>query len=300
MTGLGGAGGGAEGSGGVLSTLVGVLLLASFALILHPWAGFAWIAALLAVGPFVFKAAKKGSPKDYFAALDDAVYNGERMLVMIALVVMAFVVFLDVVWRTAHSLEGSSAYGFAIGILVLCLVGGLTTRWEGATLVKRIAAGLAAYAVLAVFCFLVYRAPNGFGWSQKLALVFILWVGMLGASMATKEGRHIAIDAVKRVIPDRFKRPFEIAGGMLTVILCFVLATLAIEYARANWVDWVDSEYRAFLFESLEWPYWVATLPIPIGFGLMGVRFFGVVLYGAKEVDLLTSVGAAGADEEVA
>lgn len=280
--------------------LFGVLLVLSLGSVLHPWAGLVWAATLLVFGPVVFRGLKKGASRDYYGALDDVVYAGERALVMVALVVMAFVVFLDVVWRTAHSVEGRSAVGFTIGIGVLCVVGGLTARWEGAGLGKRIGAGLGAFGVLAGLCAAIYQAPNGFGWSQKLALVLILWVGMLGASMATKEGRHIAIDAVKRVIPERFARPFEIVGGLVTVVLCLVLCALGLEYAQANLVDWVNSDYRAFVFESLEWPYWVATVPIPIGFGLMAVRFFGVVLYGAKEVDLLTSVGAASSEEEAA
>lgn len=280
-----------------MTTLLGILLILSFGSILHPWAGAVWIAALVVGGPLVWRLARGRSAKDYFSTLDDVVYRGERAFVMVALVVMAFVVFLDVVWRTAHSVEGSAAYGFAGGIFVLCVIGGLTTRWPGAGLGKRLLAAVGAYAVLAAACFAIYKADNGFGWSQKLALVLILWVGLLGASMATKEGRHIAIDAVKRVIPERYKRGFEILGGMLTVILSLVLAVLAVEYSRGNWVDWVNSDYRAFVFESLEWPYWVATVPIPIGFGLMAARFFGVVLYGAKQVDLLTSVGA-GPDAE--
>jgi hypothetical protein len=40
----------------------------------------------------------------------------------------------------------------------------------------------------------------------------------------------------------------------------------------------------------------VATLPIPIGFGLTALRFVGVAVQGSKEIDVLSSVG--GADLE--
>lgn len=280
-----------------MKSLFGVLLILSFGTILHPWAGWAWAAVLGLAGPLVFKLTTKRGPAAYYGALDDLIYRGERAFVMVSLLVMASVVFIDVVWRTARSVQGSTAYSFAAGFAVLCLIGGFTARWPGATVVHRIGASVAAYATLALATYLIYRAPNGFGWSQKLALVLIVWVGLLGASMAAKEGRHIAVDAVKKVIPERFLRGFEVVGGLLTVILCCALAALAAEYAQANWADWIASEKRAFVFESLGWPYWVATVPIPIGFGLMAVRFLGVVIFGAKQVDLLTSVGAAGMDE---
>ena len=280
-----------------MKSLLGVLLLASFASVLHPVAGWAWLAALVVAGPLVARLARGTAPRAYFAALDEVVYRGERILVAVALVVMAAAVFVDVVWRTIHSVEGRTAYGFLGGILTLCVVGGLTARWPGASAPKRIGAGLLAFALFAALGAAVAAAPTGFGWSQRLALVLILWVGMLGSSMATREGRHIAVDAVKRVVPERMRRGFEVAAGLLTVALCVVLTALAAGYARANYEDWIQADMKAFLFESLEAPYWVASVPIPIGFGLMAARFFGVVLFGAKEVDLLTSVGAAGADK---
>lgn len=281
-----------------MKSLLGVLLLASFVSVLHPWVGWAWLAALVVAGPIAARLARGLSPRAWFAALNEAVYRGERAVVAVALVVMAGVVFIDVVWRTIHSVEGRTAYGFLAGILALCLIGGFTARWPGASTARRAGAGLLAFGLLSAFGAAVAAAPTGFGWSQRLALVLILWVGMLGSSMATQEGRHIAVDAVKRAVPERLRRGFEVAAGLLTVALCVVLMLLATNYARGNYVDWIQSDMKAFLFESLEAPYWVASVPIPIGFGLMAARFLGVVLYGAREVDLLTSVGAGGSERQ--
>ncbi|MEQ8277093.1 MAG: TRAP transporter small permease subunit [Deltaproteobacteria bacterium] len=280
-----------------MRSVLGALVVLSLGLILFPGFGEVWILLLL-VGAAGFGIASKGGAVEGLRALDDIVYAGERLLVAISLVVMAFFVFLDVVWRTAHSVEGATAYGFPIAIFLLCLLGGYTTRWS-VSLGMRLAAGVGMFGALAAGTALVYQAPNGFGWSQTLALALIIWVGLLGGSMATREGRHIAVDAVKRVIPVKLKRAFEIAAGSATVLLATVLAVLGTMYARGNYVDWVGSEYRAFLWDSLGMPYWAATVSIPIGFGLMAVRFLGVAIFGAKEVDLLTSVGAGGGDEEL-
>ena len=225
------------------------------------------------------------------AGLDDRIFQIERAAVALSLLVMSVVVFIDVVWRTAHSLEGGNAIGFAIAIFVLTMVGAFTARLRDATTVKRIVIGVSAYALMAVACWLIYLAPNGFGWSQTMAMVLLLWVGLLGTSMATKEGRHIAVDAVKKVLPDRLKRPFEIAACLVTVALSSFLAILGFIYWKQNLVDWIDSDYRSFVFEAIAIPYWVATLPIPIGFGLTAARFLGVAFTGSKEVDVLTSLG---------
>lgn len=275
----------------MVRSVLGALLLFSFGLIIFEWVGVVWL-ALVAGGTALYGATSKVGVREAFARLDGLVFSGERLVVAASLLVMALVVFIDVVWRTAHSVDTRSAWTFSLGILALCLVGGFTARWEKGTALKRAAAGLAAFAVMAVACALIYSAPNGFGWSQRLALVLILWVSLLGGSMATKEGRHIAVDAVKRLVPEKLKRGFEVAAGLVTVGLSTVLAILGVMYVRGNWEDWVVSDYRSFVFESLPIPYWAATLPIPIGFGLMAARFLAMTLYGAKEVDLLTSVGA--------
>lgn len=280
-----------------MRSLIGVPLVLSLGLVLHPGFGAAWLALLAVVGPAIYALVRRGAPRAYYGTLDDLLYEGERAIVAVSLVVMAFGVFMDVVWRTSHSMSGSTGWGFLVGLFVLAMMGAATARWEGGTVPKRVVAGLVGFAAMIGLGALIHAAPNGFGWSQRLALVLILWVGLLGGSMATKEGRHIAVDAVKRLLPTQLRRPFEVVAGSVTVALCVFLAVLGVLYARANYVEWVESEHTAAIFESLPIPYWTATLPIPIGFGLMAARFFGIVLYGAKEVDLLTSVGAAGAGE---
>lgn len=281
----------------LVRAIFGVLLVLSLGLVIFPTLGWIYLVVLLVGGSLGHVLLGLGTPSKYIGRLDDLLYEGERAIVSASLIVMSAVVFIDVVWRTARSVAGTTTGWVFLGVIfVLCVLGGLTARLEGASVAKRIGLGLAAFVVLVVLGTLIYIAPNGFGWSQRLALVLILWVGLLGGSMAAKEGRHITVDAVRRVVPDKLQRLFEISSGLITVGLAFVLTILGIEYVRANWVDWVDSQYAASVFESLPIPYWASTLPIPVGFGLMAVRFVAVILRGERKVDLLTSMG--GAREE--
>ncbi len=280
-----------------LASILGAALILSFVSFLNPLYGAIWTVALCLIALGIGMS-KKRSIRESLRGLDDLLFIGEQAVVAVALLVMAFAVFLDVVWRTVHSVSGSSATSMMFGIFVLCIIGGFTARWPGASPVKRGIAGVAAFVILTGLGWLIAQAENGFGWSQRLALVLILWVGMLGGSMATKEGRHIAVDAVKRVVPDHLKRPMEAVAGIFIVGFCAFITVLGIVYVQENYHDWSTSGYRSSIFESLPIPYWAATLPIPIGFGLMATRFLAVTIYGAKEVDLLTSVGAADMQTE--
>lgn len=283
-----------------MRALVGAVLVFSFGLVLVPAAGFVWLALLILGGAAFFRFTKRGTAVDYLRQLDDLIFEGEKAIVSVSLLTMALAVFVDVVWRTSHSVSGQARIIVPLAGLGLCLLGGLTARWEGKGIGPRLLAGLGAFVFIAGLIAIIHIQTNGFGWAQRLALVQLLWVGMLGGSMATKEGRHIAVDAVKRVVPKRFARAFEFTGALITTLLAVFLTILGVNYATENWVDYFNAEGRAFVFESLPIPYWLASIPIPIGFGLMAARFLGVAIYGAKEVDLLTAVGAADLADDIA
>ena len=135
--------------------------------------------------------------------IDDAWYRVERALCVALLGVMAVAVFLDAVHRQAAN-EGrleqlcrrflreaggpvSTVVAFALALWVL--YGALRTaksakpvpvaraaRHRGA----RLAIGYGARARHGALF------PNGLIWAQSLGLAGMLWVGFLGASMATK------------------------------------------------------------------------------------------------------------------
>lgn len=108
--------------------------------------------------------------------------------------------------------------------------------------------------------------PLGYSWAQHIALFLMLWMAFLGASMATHEGRHLAVDAFRKLIPES-KLPLYnalskgIAGGF-TVILV--------------WLSWNYLQLRIGQSPSPgEIPQWIKALAIPISLGLVSLRFFG-------------------------
>jgi len=283
----------------VIRSVLGTLLVLSFGSVIFETIGAVWIASLIILGSIIFILMGKGPPGRYLRRLDDLIYEGERIIVCASLIVMSIAVFCDVVWSTAHAGDPRTAKGLLTGVFVLCIGGGLTSRTPQLdSFVKRLAAGAAAFGLLMLIGAGIVSFPGGFGWSQRLSLALMLWVGLLGASMATKQGRHIAVDAVRRIVPEPLVRRFEVGAGLLTVGVTGALTLLAIGYLRANWIEWVDSEMTAGIFESIPIPYWAATLAIPIGFGVMTARFLDVALHGQKKADLLESLGGGATGEE--
>ena len=51
---------------------------------------------------------------------------------------------------------------------------------------------------------------SGFNWADMCLRNIVLWVGFIGASLATRDNRHITIDAVTNFLSHRFKLWAEI------------------------------------------------------------------------------------------
>ncbi len=115
-------------------------------------------------------------------------------------------------------------------------------------------------------------------WGDVLLRHVVLWVAFLGAIVATGEKRHITIDALTKVLPDKGKKIAAIVTGIASIIVCYYLT---------------DASYR-FLIDEIEFggtlildiQRWIFQIIIPLGFGLMMVRF-AVRLLG-DIVDLIT------------
>jgi TRAP-type C4-dicarboxylate transport system permease small subunit len=73
---------------------------------------------------------------------------------------------------------------------------------------------------------------NILNWVQNASVLFLigglrglvtrltLWVAMLGASLATGKGKHINIDIVMRVAPEKYRAPLSIVGMLAAIVMC--------------------------------------------------------------------------------
>jgi len=106
---------------------------------------------------------------------------------------------------------------------------------------------------------------TGFLWGDILLRHLVLWIGFIGASIATKEGRHINIDLLNRIFKGRWTYGVKIITDLFS-------AFISIYLAHAAWRFVLDEkEFGTVIFNDI--PAWGFQVIIPIGFLLMGVRF---------------------------
>mgnify|MGYP001213458666 CR=1 FL=1 len=105
----------------------------------------------------------------------------------------------------------------------------------------------------------------GLPWAEPVSRAGVLFLALLGALGATRSGKHIAIDALPRFLPPRPRRVVWAVSQVAAAILCLALA----------WLGWgmVAMEREAPVPFVAGVPSWVPMLVVPLGFGLMGLRF---------------------------
>jgi TRAP-type C4-dicarboxylate transport system permease small subunit len=105
----------------------------------------------------------------------------------------------------------------------------------------------------------------GFAWSDGVARLAVLWLGLLGALAASRDGRHITMGALARWLPLRARL---VAGVCADVFGAGVSGALA-------WYSWVFvSDAREFGDTLLgDVPAWWLQSIMPVAFALMAWQF---------------------------
>lgn len=107
-------------------------------------------------------------------------------------------------------------------------------------------------------------------WIEPFIRILVLWVAMLGAMVATRQGHHISIDVVARYVPARMERVGAIVTSTVSGVICLVIAWTSIEFIQYEY------EYGTIAFAFV--PTWVCQAILPFGFAVMGLRFIVAAL----------------------
>jgi tripartite ATP-independent transporter DctM subunit len=112
--------------------------------------------------------------------------------------------------------------------------------------------------------------PGSIGYVQHLTL----WVGFIGAALAAREKRHLALSAVPDLLHGK-KR--EIAGIIASAAATAVSILLAVASAK---FAWAERESQDVLGGGL--PVWIVQCIMPMGFAATGLRFLWQTPWGWK------------------
>lgn len=111
--------------------------------------------------------------------------------------------------------------------------------------------------------FLRYSLNAGIPWADQAARELVLWVGILGTVLATREDKHFQIDVLTRFLNQRNQKLFRAFSDFVAGVVCFFLGKASLTFLG------IDTGETTFL----NIPVVIVGLIIPLGFYLMMIQF---------------------------
>ena len=138
-----------------------------------------------------------------------------------------------------------------------------TLSWLKETFLCLLLFAMILLACLQIFLRIFYA--SGILWADPLLRYMVIWVGLFGASVATKRSKHISIDIISHFVPERFQPWLHTLINFFSAGVCIALTYAAILFVR----DEALYGGRGIL----DIPSWYLNLAYPLAFGIIGLRF---------------------------
>lgn len=115
---------------------------------------------------------------------------------------------------------------------------------------------------------------TGWFWADEVIKLLVLWLAMIGSIAATRDNRHIRIDALSHLLPDLAVSLVRLLVDVFAAIVCAVIAWQAWRYLQ------IEIEFENTVLRDI--PAWIAHVVLPAAFALISYRFAVSVLRDLK------------------
>lgn len=129
-------------------------------------------------------------------------------------------------------------------------------------------------AVLQIFLRNLFE--TGIVWSDVLVRILVLWVGLLGAMVASRQGNHINIDILDRFLPERAKVVVSFVVEVFTAFICAIVAYYSLQFVQMEFAD------GGMAFAKV--PVWLCEAIIPFAFVVIAMRYVLLSIINLKRV----------------
>jgi len=102
-------------------------------------------------------------------------------------------------------------------------------------------------------------------WGDVFLRHLVLWIGFLGAIIATGEGRHLKIEFINKLAAERYRKVIYVLTNLFGALVCCFLMLAAVNFVRS------EAEAGDILILNLPTTYFI--IIIPIGYGIVAFRF---------------------------
>jgi TRAP-type C4-dicarboxylate transport system permease small subunit len=117
----------------------------------------------------------------------------------------------------------------------------------------------------------------GIVWSDVMVRILVLWVGLVGAMVASRQNNHIAIDILDRYLPERAKVFYtNFVVRLFTALICTIVAYYSLLFVQMEFTD------GGMAFAQV--PTWLCEAIIPFAFMVIALRYFLLSFVNLKKI----------------
>ena len=102
-------------------------------------------------------------------------------------------------------------------------------------------------------------------WTESFTRLLVLWLTFVGASLLTRDQRHIQIDILPSILPKGLLRIRDLVISMAAVAILVIMIIASMDFIKT------EMTFGSTLFLNI--PSWIGEIIIPIGFILILLRF---------------------------
>jgi TRAP-type C4-dicarboxylate transport system permease small subunit len=129
-------------------------------------------------------------------------------------------------------------------------------------------------AVTQIFLRNLFEA--GLVWSDVMVRILVLWVGLIGAMVASRQDNHISIDILDRFMPERAKVYANFVIKLFTAWICTIVAYYSLLFVKMEFAD------GGMAFAQV--PTWLCEAIIPFAFTVIALRYFLLSFMNLKKI----------------
>ncbi len=118
---------------------------------------------------------------------------------------------------------------------------------------------------------------SGWLWADPLMRHIVLWLGALGAALASARMRHISVDALSRLLPASYLPLRRLIVYGVTAVAAYALMVAAVRLVHD------ERGYGEVAFFGVR--TWVLQLVLPVAFGIITYRTVLAIFLGRESVE---------------
>jgi len=123
---------------------------------------------------------------------------------------------------------------------------------------------------------------SSLSWADGGLKMAVLWLTLVGSVVAARENRHLNIDVLSKFLPKAISDVLNRLMQFIAAIVCVILVKYSIEFVMLA-VEFEDKFLN-------EYPLWIFQSILPIGFGLMALRFSLNAIRSQPEQEMLGNI----------